>query len=487
MWPVLVSAAVILAAFLAIGLAANLKTRATTDDYLLAGRDVHPWLVGFAAAATNSSGFMFIGLIGAAVTAGLSAMWLMVGWIVGDYVAWLAIHRRLRERSSTLHADSVSGYLSAGLTGRFPVVRLLAAGLTLVFLATYAAAQFNAGSKALESLLGWNQAAGVLLGFGLLLVYCFGGGLRASIWVNTAQSFVMIGSVTLLLVAALIRIGGPAELWAKLAAIDPRLVDWQPQNLKFGFAPYMLSWIAAGVGVVGQPHLMTIAMTINASDQMHRARRVYFAWYWLFSACCIAVGLCCRVCLNDAIVAGFDPEMALPRLASDLLPGALVGVILGGLFAATLSTADTQILCASAALSQDLFPSWGRTYGGARMTMVATALAVVAIALSGSESVFELVVVSWSSLASALGPIMVAQTLRWPLNQRVGGSMMIAGLAAALTWRYGLGLSSSIYEVLPGMLAGFVAYGVLCPLLTRSATAHGTVAERTGAIPVFRR
>ncbi|MFM7520465.1 MAG: sodium/proline symporter [Planctomycetota bacterium] len=473
MWPLVSSAAVVLALFLAIGLAANLRARSTTADYLLAGRDVHPWLVGFAAAATNSSGFMFIGLIGAAVTSGLSSMWLMFGWIVGDYLAWLAIHRRLRERSSELHADSVSGYLSAGLAGRRPVVRVLAALLTVVFLATYAAAQFNAGSKALESLLGWNRTAGVLLGFGLLMMYCFGGGLRASIWVNTAQAFVMIGSVMLLLVKALVCIGGPVELWHRLTAIDPRLVDWKPQNLRFGFPVYMLSWIAAGVGVLGQPHLMTIAMTIQSGDQMHRARRVYFVWYWIFSACCIAVGLCCRALLNDAIAAGFDPEMALPRLAGELLPAAVVGVILSGLFAATLSTADTQILCASAALSQDLFPSWGRSYFGTRLTMVATSLAVVMIALFGAANVFELVVLSWSCLASALGPLLVAQTLRWPLTQARGGGMMLAGLATALAWRYGLHLSSSVYEVLPGMLAGFVAYAVLRGTAGGPASAAG--------------
>jgi Na+/proline symporter len=137
---------------------------------------------------------------------------------------------------------------------------------------------------------------------------------------------------------------------------------------------------------------MIIAMTIDSSESMHRARRVYFVWYWLFSAACILIGLCCRVLLNDLIASGFDPEMALPRLASNLLSPVLVGVVLGSLFAATLGGLDTQILCASSAISQDLIPRMGRTYAGTRFSMLLTAILVLLTALFGTQSVFELVV-----------------------------------------------------------------------------------------------
>lgn len=460
MWPIIQGFVLVLAAFLLVGWSANFFRRATTDDYLMAGRSVHPWLVGFAAASTNSSGFMFIGLIGATVTEGLSAMWLMVGWIVGDYFAWLVIHRRLRERSEELQARSVPGFLSSGLGNAFPLVRLLCAFLTIAFLSTYAAAQFAAGSKGLESLLGWPKSTGILMGFGLLMMYCFSGGLRASIWVNAAQSFVMVGSVLMLLGVALYQIGGVPAMWSKLTALDPRYVAWQPQNLRFGFPAFIASWIAAGVGVIGQPHLMTIAMSIDSSKNMHRARRVYFVWYWIFSAACILVGLCCRVWLNDTLNTGYDSEMALPKLASELLPGMLVGVILGGLFAATISTADTQIICSSATLTQDLIPAWGRTYAGTKSGMAAMSIMVVLTAIYGPQGVFELVVLSWSSLAAALGPLLAAQTLRWPLNQTIAAAMILNGLGTALVWRYGLQLSGSIYEVLPGMAAGFATYGL---------------------------
>lgn len=457
--PVLLGFGAVLALFVAVGLSARMRRRATTDDYLMAGRSVHPWLVGFAAASTNSSGFMFIGLIGATVRDGVSSAWLMVGWIAGDYLAWLVIHRRLRERSAELQVQSVPGFLAGSAAGGLPLVRAASALLTVVFLATYAAAQFVAGSKGLEALLGWPRSIGIIAGFAVLTLYCFSGGLRASIWVNTTQALLMIGSVALLLGTALAKTGGAGELWSRLGSLDPKYVDWRPEGLRFGFAAFLISWIAAGVGVIGQPHLMTIAMTVDHGDRMYRARRVYFLWYVLFSAGCILVGLCCRLLLNDLLAAGFDAEMALPQLARSLLPAVLVGIILGGLFAATMSTADTQIICSSAAITQELLPGWRHSYLGAKVGVLLTAGAVALTALLGPTSVFQLVVLSWSSLAAALGPLLAIQALRQPVNDAIGLTMILAGLGTALFWRYGLELSGSMYEVLPGMVAGFVLYG----------------------------
>jgi sodium/proline symporter len=459
MWSIVIGFSSVLALFLLVGHVASRQRKRTTDDYLMAGRSTHPWLVGFAAASANSSGFMFIGLIGATVKDGLSAMWLMVGWIVGDYLAWLVIHRRLRERSEELRSQSVAGYISAGYSRDWSSVRMVSGALTFVFLGTYAAAQFTAGSKGSEAVLGWPHWVGILVGFGILMLYSFAGGLRASIWVNTAQSIVMIGTSTLLLAVAVLKIGGFDELWTRLEVLDPKYVDWRPQGLRFGFAAFLASWITAGIGVIGQPHIMIIAMTIDDSESMHRARRVYFIWYWLFSAACILIGLCCRVLLNDLINSGFDPEMAMPRLAADLLSPALVGVVLGSLFAATLGGLDTMILCASSAVSQDFFPAIGRSYTGTKLSMAATATLIVLTALVMPQSVFELVVLSWSCLAVGIGPILTAQTLRWPLNNSVGTAMILAGVGTALYWKYGLKFSDSIYEVLPGMLAGFGVYG----------------------------
>ncbi len=475
---VLLSFGIFLLSFVLVGLYSATRRRSTTEDYLLASRDVSPWLTALSAAATNNSGYMFIGLIGWTYSVGISAMWLMVGWISGDYLAWWFVHRRLRDRSQREGRQTIPTFLGEGLPGGGAWVVRSSALITLVFLGIYAAAQLKAGSKALQVLFGWDIAAGIVIGAVIVLLYCLFGGIRASIWTDALQSIVMIGSMSVLVLIAAARTGGFGGLWAALAAIDPALVDPIPRDLRFGFAAYLLGWIAAGIGVVGQPHIMVRAMAIDSAASIRRARTIYVLWYAAFSAICVTCGLAARVLLRPG--AGFDPELALPLLSTDLLPPVLIGLILAGLFAATMSTADSQILSCSAALTQDLVPRWRGSYWIAKAGTLVVTLAVATIALSGSANVFALVVLAWSALASALGPLLIVRSFGLPVDGRAALGMMIGGLACMLVWRFGLGWSYSLYEVLPGMAGGLVFYGLLKPGgLPRPAASETEPAART--------
>jgi Na+/proline symporter len=92
-----VSFVLFLSLFLGIGLWSARRSRGTRSDYYVASRSVRPWLVGQSAVATNNSGYMFIGVMGYTYVTGLASIWLMVGWIVGDLIASLLVHRKLRE------------------------------------------------------------------------------------------------------------------------------------------------------------------------------------------------------------------------------------------------------------------------------------------------------------------------------------------------------------------------------------------------------
>ena len=448
-----------LLSFILVGLYSATRRKSTTEDYLLASRDVSPWLTALSAAATNNSGYMFIGLIGWTYTVGISSMWLMVGWMSGDYLAWWFVHRRVRILSEQQGSLTIPSLLGNGLAGRGAWVVRSAAVITLVFLGIYAAAQLKAASKALQVLFGWNIAAGVIIGAIIVLLYCLFGGIRASIWTDALQAILMLGSMTLMIVIATQRTGGVGGMWASLAALDPALIDPIPRDLRFGFAAYLLGWVVAGVGVVGQPHIMVRAMAIDSPDHIGRARTIYIIWYAAFSAVCITCGLAARLLLVPG--QGFDPELALPLLSADLLPPILIGFVLAGLFAATMSTADSQILSCSAALTQDLFPRWRGSYWIAKAGTVAVTAVVTAIALSGPATVFSLVVLAWSALASGLGPLLIVRAFGWPVDARTALGMMLGGLACMLIWRFGLDLSSSVYEVLPGMAGGFICYALL--------------------------
>ena len=161
MTPVALSFIFFLLIFVLIGAYAARLKKSTTEDYLLADRSVGPWATALSAVASNNSGFMFIGLIGTTYTMGLSAIWIMFGWIFGDYFMWFWIHRRLRLQSEQQHSRTISSFLAAGLRGNARLVRIIAALVTIAFLGTYSAAQLNAGSKALHVMFGWPYGLGL--------------------------------------------------------------------------------------------------------------------------------------------------------------------------------------------------------------------------------------------------------------------------------------------------------------------------------------
>ena len=451
-----------------IGVYSATRKQTTAEDYLLASRSVSPWLTALSGVATNNSGFMFLGLIGMTLKGGISASWIMLGWVIGDWLAWFVVHERLRRKSEEQGANTIPGFLAHGLpNGR--LISSFAGLIILVFLGLYAAAQFRAGSKALHFVFGWDMTVGVVIGAVLVVAYCFAGGIRASIWTDAAQSMVMLVTIGLLVAVGMKEIGGFSELWENLHAQDPTLVDWTPTSFSYGFAGYFLGWVGAGAGVVGQPHIMVRAMAIDSPGHVKRARRIYVTWFLLFSAACTLVGLLARALLANKFGFGsetgstLDVELALPLLSSTYLPGILVGLTLAGILAATISTADSQILACSAAVTQDIGKARTSSYFAIKLATLGVAALALAFALLGTRNIFELVVFSWSALAAGLGSLMVIRSLSWPITTPLALAVMAAGLAGSLGW-YFYGDTAAIAEVLPGLLVAFFVYLLGLPL-----------------------
>ena len=449
---------VFLLLFTGVGIYSASRKQNTTADYLLANRNVNPWLTGLSAFATAHSGGMFISTIGWTYQVGISSVWLLVGWFLGDYLAWFFIHKPLRIVSEETSSETIGAFLAQD-TQKNSSIAVVSALITIAFLGAYAAAQLLAGSKALHVIFGWNYNWGIILGAAIVVSYCFSGGIRASIWTDALQSLLMMVAMIVLLVIAVITCGGLEGMWQQLEAIDPTLINPVPQGLQYGFGLFMLSWLVAGVGVVGQPHIMIRAMVIDKAENLGITRNIYAVSYIIFSTAAVIVGLSARVLLPNLIDGG-DPELALPQMAIALLPAVLIGVILAGIFSAVVSTADSQILSCSAALTQDLFPRMAHSYKLVKVgTLLVTAI-ILAIALASNKNMFALGVFAWSALASGLGPILMLRVWRFPVQASVGVTMMLVGIATAAVWNGVFKLSASIYEVLPGMLAGFLVYGI---------------------------
>ncbi len=466
----IVSFAGFLLLFTLIGVSSVTLSRGTGRDYYLAGNSVKPWLTGLSAVATNNSGYMFIGVIGYTYVTGVPAIWLMLGWISGDFLGSLFVHARLRAATQRSDAVSYAGVLANWYGTRNGGVQRVIGAISILFLLAYASAQLVAGSKALYVLFGWPESAGAILGAALVVTYCMAGGIRASIWTDAAQSLVMMVAMGLLLAVALESLGGIASAHRAMSEI-PGFTRWFPDELLLPGLPgavlFVLGWMVAGLSVIGQPHVMVRFMALDDVQSMRRAKTWYYLWFTVFHAMAIAVGLLSRVYLPDT--AAFDAELALPTMALELLPAPLVGLILAGIFAATMSTADSLVLSCSASATHDLVPyKKPRTWLLKLSTVGITVLALV-LALANNQSVFSLVILAWSALASAFAPLLIVLCLGRQPDQASSLVAIVAGLVVVFVWRL-LGWEQFLYEGFPGMLAGLaillVKSGAREPVLT---------------------
>lgn len=457
-WPILVYFASSLAVFTGIGALAASRSEGTTKDYLLTGRTMPPSLVALSAVATLSSGFMFIGQIGLTYRMGLSSLWWLVGWTVGDLIAWVAVYPRLRRWSEERDEISALALLASPSRSGPSLLLRSAAVLTVLYLSTYAAAQLKAGSLALESIFGMPPYLGAVVGAAIVVVYCYAGGIRASIWTDAAQSLVMIASMVALAIVAWVHVGGVAALHARLAAIGPELVWVVPGDLRFGFLIYLAGMVFGGLGVIGQPHILVRTMTIRDAREVSRARLYYFLWLIPFYALAIWVGLHARVILPGlGEHARFSTEQALPLLSIELLPDVLIGLMLAGLFSATMSTADSQILACTSAVTQDLQPAWSGSYAISKLTTLSVTAIALFVALTSTSGVFDLVLDAWAVLSCALGPLVVIRVAGLPCSERQGLALVAVGFVTSNLW-VSSAFAADTYVNLPGMAAVFVAY-----------------------------
>lgn len=462
--------------FAVVGIASIFSSKHTKQDYYLASKSVAPSLVGLSAVATNNSGFMFIGVIGYTYATGLASIWLMIGWIAGDFLSSTFIHSRLRTATQTTGEASFAGVLSRWNGGQGRLLQSVIGGIALLFMLAYASAQLVAGGKALHVLLEWPSWSGAVMGAVLVMAYCFSGGIRASIWTDAAQSVVMILAMGLLLVVATSSLGGVGAAITQMNDV-PGFMDWFPKDMAvpgfIGGLLFAVGWGFAGLSVIGQPHIMVRFMTLSDGAKMNQARLWYYLWFTVFYSMATGVGMLSRIYLSDT--GSFDAELALPTMALQILPPAVVGVILAGIFAATISTADSLILSCSSALTHDLLPhkienTMVLKAGTASITLIA-----LLWALLNEQSVFNLVIMAWSGLASAFAPLLIVLALGGKPGAKASILAIATGLLVAILWRY-LGWHNTLYEGMPGILVGLM---VLSGSLFVSRKTAAVVAENT--------
>ncbi len=457
--------------FAAIGGASVRHSKKTTEDYLVAGNSISPWLAGLSAVATNNSGFMFIGMIGYTYAYGLESIWLMVGWIVGDLMMSFLTVRKIKEQTERFKFNSYGSLIADWFGSKNRATRTLSSILIVLFLGIYSAAQLKAGSKATIALLNWHPNTGILIGALIVLFYSAAGGIRASIWTDAAQAIVMLGGMLLLMFTGIHYLGGPSALLGKWSAVGPHYLSWFPQRNFVGILLFIVGWLFGGISIVGQPHVVVRFMTLQSVDSIRTMRKYYYGWFTFFYAATIVVGMLARVIL-DIPLGEFDAEMALPKVTIALFSQipvvgkALIGLILAALFAATMSTADSLVLSCSASVTHDLTENPIKALWVSKLTTALVVAFATIIAISGNDSIFNLVLDAWAMLGSAFVPLLVVNVMGRKTPQLVEILMILCGLLAFIACSKS-GIGAVVYCAAPGILAGFIPF-VIAVLLGRT-------------------
>ncbi len=447
--------------FAGVGMASMLVKEDTTDDYLVAGRGMHPALAALSAVSTWNSGYMFIGFIGFTYMMGYSVIWLGAVSTVGQVVAWAWLYKFIQQEGEERGIRSLSS-LVAEKAGA-PEAKL-AAVLSVLFLSIYAAAQLTSGGKALLVMMGWSEVVGILIGFVLVVAYCYAGGIRASIWTDAVQSCVMVIGSIILCWVALGEVGGIVGMHDGLNSQDPALTNFLPPDLRFGFSLWMVAFLLGGLGVAGQPQVVSRVMTLGSDSDRKQAMVWFFVWQTPFIVLMVIAGFASRVLFTDS---GFDAELGLPTLAMETMPAFGVGMILASIFAATMSTADSQVLACTAAITDDIKPEWRNDHKTTKIvTMVvaafATLISIGGLYIPGGDSVFVLVVLAVYGLGGIFVPLLIIRWTGYKPDTFHSLVMMVCAFTGVILWSLlGLAGGDGIFPSLPGMGAAFIAHFVM--------------------------
>ena len=467
--------------FAGVGLASIRVKKDTTDDYLIAGRGMHPALAALSAVSTWNSGYMFIGAIGFTYMMGYNVIWLAIASTLGQLVAWMWLYKFIQEEGEKRNVRSLSSLV--GDKAGSPEAKL-AAVLSVLFLSIYAAAQLTSGGKALLVMMGWSELIGILIGFVLVVAYCYAGGIRASIWTDAIQSCVMIVGSMILCWIALGEVGGFSGMNSGLESQDTNLTNIMPPDLMFGISMWAFAFFLGGLAVAGQPQVVSRVMTLGSENDRKQAMIWFFVWQTPFIILMTFVGLSSRVLFPKAD--NFDPELGLPMLAMDTMPAIGVGMILASIFAATMSTADSQVLACTAAITDDIKPEWREDHKTTKkVTLVvaafATAISIGGLYVPGGDSVFKLVVLAVYGLGSIFVPLLIIRWLGYKPDSKHSIGMMVSAFIAVILWSMlpaimgwkSVAGADGIFPSVPGMGAAFAAHFIMNAMRTPDVSSLG--------------
>ncbi len=458
-------------AMLGIGFWFFIKSKSNSEkDYFLGGRQMGPWVTAMSAQASDMSAWLLMGLPGSILAFGLGKAWIGIGLAVGTALNWIIVAKRLRKFSEASgDAITVPQYLTNRFMAKSSALKIVCAVVFLISFTIYVASAFSAGSKVFTQLFpALDPTVAMVIFAVIILLYTFLGGFKAVCWTDFFQGILML--IALLAVPIILVFFGnmnPDLLAKTIPSVsgeeytfvsDLFSADWKD----------IVSGLAWGLGYFGMPHIIVRFMSIKKASMVKKSATVAIVWVVITLLAAILIAYFGRMFvtgegnLADILLRADAQEMIFVKMTRELFPPFVAGVLLAAIIAASMSTADSQLLVASSSFTSDIYKPLIRKNASdkellwvGRIVVVVVSVVAFFIANSkgeGAAAIMSMVENAWGLFGAAFGPVILLSLFwkRFTYKGAVAG--IVAGAVVDIGWLMWLS-STGIYEILPGFIA----------------------------------
>ena len=468
---------------LGIGMIFFFKSKSTSDkDYFLGGRSMGPWVTAMSAQASDMSAWLLMGLPGSILAFGLGQAWIGIGLAIGTALNWILIAKRLRRFSQAANDSiTVPQYLSNRFATKSHGLQITCAVVFLVCFTVYVASAFVAGTKVFTSLFSIDRTVAMLIFAVILIIYTFLGGYKAVCWTDFFQGLLML--VAVLAVPIIIVLTKDLDMNI-LNNVVVSVKDGEATSNVFITNPFKAPWqeivsgLAWGLGYFGMPHILVRFMAIKKSSMVKKSAIVAITWVVLALGAVIFIATFGRILIGERLLMANEGNMVFVELARMLFHPAVAGILLSAIIAASMSTADSQLLVASSSFTSDIYRPIIRKKASDKeslwvgrvvvLIIAAVAFFIAMIGGSGAQAIMDLVECAWGGFGSAFGAVIILSLFWRRFTYKGALAGVIAGAVTDIVW---LTLFTStlegifgrthiydtgIYEIIPGFIVSML-------------------------------
>lgn len=468
-----------LIAMLCIGIHFFLKSKNKGEkDYFLGGREMSGLVAAFSAGASDMSAWVLMGLPGAIFIAGLGQVWIAVGLLIGTILAWIFVAPRLR-RFAIKADDSIT--IPEFLTKRFkttnPVMRIVCAVIFMVGYCLYAASSIVACGDvfvtiipaASEYKLIVEILAAIVIG-----VYTLLGGFNAVCWTDFFQGMLMLLALMFVPIISAIMLGVSGPVPGAVIVTPDNYYNLLAGSNAWESIALILTGLGWGLGYFGMPHILVRYMSIKSEKEMKKSQIIGSSWTAIILTMSVLVALVAHEFVGNT-VSSSEKSIVFIRLIDVIFDhGALAlvgGLFLSAIIAASMSTADSQLLASSSAFSSDIYKAAIKKNATDKEMLWVGRIAVgiilvvaLLIAVSGAQDIMSLVSAAWSIFGAAFGPVILLSLFWKRFNYKGACAGIVVGFIVSILWMvlfnfeyYGFTsviANTNLYEIIPGFLVG---------------------------------